>query len=182
MSLSFAGTACAHPSIHSFISRIHLSGRTFLTPVCFNRTLTVDCPAGTTGACSVTALNTIHQTTTVSLAAASFSMGVVAVPTAASAQALLYHGIPLPTASASTTLSYPTNGTSTSMPSYTPTATGGATYGNSTVKGSLTVGGPSSTSSPVAPSGKSGAVSGLVGAWELGFAGLVAVVFLAGNL
>jgi len=145
-----------------------------------NRTLTVDCPAGTTGACSVTALNTIHQTTTISLAAANFSMGVVAVPTAASAQALLYHGIPLPTASATTTLSYPTNGTSTST--YTPTATGGATYGNSTVKGSLTPGGPSSTSSPVAPSGKSGAVSGLVGARELGLAGLVAVVFLAGNL
>jgi hypothetical protein len=144
--------------------------------------LKVDCPAGTTGACSVTALNTIHQTTTISLAAANFSQGVVAVPTAASAQALLYNGIPLPTASATTTLSYPTNGTSTSSPSYTPSATGGATYGNSTVKGSLTPGGPSSTSSPVAPSGKSGAVSGLVGAWELGFAGLVAVVFLASNL
>jgi hypothetical protein len=141
-----------------------------------NRTLTVDCPAGTTGACSVTALNTIHQTTTISLAASNFSAGVVALPTVASPQALLYNGVP--TASATPTGSYATNGT-TSSPSYTATATGGGSYGNSTItKGSLTKGGPSSTSSLTAETGKSGASSQFVGAQAAVCVGLMAAVFL----
>jgi hypothetical protein len=144
----------------------------------YTQTLTVDCPAGTTGACSVTALNTIHQITTISIPASNFSQGIVALPTAASAQALLYNGIPVPTYSASTTTSYSGNGTVTST-SYTPTATGGAIYGNSTTKGSLTKGGPSSTSSLTPPTGKSGASSQFVGAQAAVYAGLVAVVFLA---
>jgi hypothetical protein len=147
-----------------------------------NRTLTVDCPAGTTGACSVTALNTIHQTTTISIPASNFSQGIVALPTAASAQALLYNGIPVPTYSASTTASYSGNGTVTSTStSYTATATatGGAIYGNgTTTKGTLTKGGPSSTSSLSASTGKSGASSQFVVAQAAVYAGLAAVVFL----
>lgn len=131
-----------------------------------NRTLTVDCPAGTAAGCSVTALNKQHTTTTISLNASMYSLGVVALPTVASAGGLLYNGIPSPTPSASSTTSYSSNGTSTSSYSSYATGTGGA-YGNSTTtKASTAKSGPSSTStsspSPVAT--KSGALSQYLGA------------------
>jgi hypothetical protein len=127
-----------------------------------NRTLTVDCPAGTAAGCSVTALNKQHTTTTISLNASMYSLGVVALPTVASAAGLLYNGIPIPTSSASTTSS--SNITSTSSYSSYATGTGG-TYGNSTgTKVSTTKGGSSSTSSPSPVTTKSGALSQYLGA------------------
>lgn len=142
----------------------------------YTQTLTVDCPAGTAAGCSVTALNKQHTTTTISLNASMYSLGVVALPTVASAGGLLYNGIPSPTPSASSTTSYSSNGTAT--PSYSSYATGtGGAYGNSTTtKASTAKSSPSSTSSsspsPVAT--KSGALSQYLGAQAV-FALLVGV-------
>ncbi|KAE9371774.1 hypothetical protein N431DRAFT_28454 [Stipitochalara longipes BDJ] len=149
----------------------------------YTQTLTVDCPNGAAAGCSVTALNKAHVVTTVALNSSYFAAGVVALPTVASAGGLLYNGIPLPTTSAyPTVVTYSSNTTASATHSYTPTATGGSTYGNSTVttKGSATKGYPSSTTLPPAQATKSGAVRQYLGAQAV-FAVLVgACVVLLG--
>jgi hypothetical protein len=50
----------------------------------------------------MTALNSASQTTTLSLSPSEFSSNIIAMPTVASPQALLYNGVPLPTALATT--------------------------------------------------------------------------------
>jgi len=131
-------------------------------PLTKNRTLTVDCPNGAAAGCSVTALNKEKVTTTVALNATYFSAGLTACTTVPSAGGLLYNGIPLPT-SASTTVTYASNTTSATY-TYAPTATGGGTYGNSTVtKGSASKG-VATTTSPPAQATKSGAVRQYLGA------------------
>jgi hypothetical protein len=50
----------------------------------------------------MTALNSASHTTTLSLSPSEFSSNIIAMPTVASPQALLYNGVPLPTALATT--------------------------------------------------------------------------------
>ncbi|KAE9369578.1 hypothetical protein N431DRAFT_380741 [Stipitochalara longipes BDJ] len=66
------------------------------------QSFTLDCSSGTARQCSMTALNSAWQTTTLSLSPLDFSTNIIAIPTVASPQALLYNGVSLPTASATT--------------------------------------------------------------------------------
>ena len=120
------------------------------------RTLTVDCPNGAAAGCSVTALNKEKTTTTVSLNATYFSAGLTACTSVPSAGAILYNGIPSPSAYPTTT--YGSN--TTAIHTHTPTATGAYTNVTST-KGAK--GTPAGTSPP-AQATKSGAVKQYLGA------------------
>lgn len=144
-----------------------------------NRSLTVDGPAGTAGAMSVTALNKAGALTTVAFPAASYSAGLTAVPVVASAKALLWNGIPYPTSSSTSSAVY--NTTSTSSSSY-PTLY--PTGGYNTTAVYPTGSAPSSsgtTSVPTPVPSKSGASS--FGASKVLYAGLFAAgVFLVGGL
>jgi len=82
----------------------------FLTLI---RSYTLDCPLGTTDRCDVTGLNSVWKTIKTTLSPSNFSSYVVAVATVASSQDLLYHGIPLPTASATGNTSSKSVATST---------------------------------------------------------------------